>query len=74
MAPDSVVVQRLQDGAAWGQYEGLKPVFQHAIALAREAEHRALATAIQIQQRVDPAYPPLVELLAQCAPREEPPF
>jgi hypothetical protein len=56
-------MQRLRKarGLAW---PGLVPAFDHAIALAREAEFVAAHASNLAQCGVDPAYPPLVELLA----------
>jgi len=53
---------------AWGK---LKPVFDHAIALAKEAEYQAHRAEVDAQMSVRPAYPPLVELLAAAAPIPE---
>jgi hypothetical protein len=49
-------------------WPALRPAFDHALALAREAEHLAGHTSIECQTSVRPAYPPLVLLLADAAP------
>lgn len=46
----------------------LVPVFDHAIALAREAEHQAQRAENEAQCSVRPAYAPLVSMLADAAP------
>lgn len=60
----SVIVQRLRFAReqAWPD---LQPAFDHAIALACEAEYQADKAANEAQCAVRPAYPPLVSLLAQ---------
>lgn len=45
----------------------LRPVFDHAIAAAREAEYEAARSANIAQTAVDPAYPPFVTLLAEAS-------
>lgn len=64
------VVERLHAArdVAWSS---LQPAFDHAIALAREAEHLAGRTSIECQTAVRPDYPPLVLLLAAAAPDTE---
>lgn len=42
----------------------LQPAFDHAIALAREAEYMAQKISDDVQCNVAPAIPPLVMLLA----------
>ena len=49
---------------AWAS---LKPVFEHAMVLAKEAEYRAGVTSTAVMQDIRPDYPPLVELLASAA-------
>jgi hypothetical protein len=44
---------------------GLQPAFDHAIALAKEAEYQAGRASNEVQAGVSPAYPPLVVLLAE---------
>ena len=53
-------LQRARD-VAW---VSLVPVFDHAIVLAREAEHHSEHLSMSYQMHLTPAYPPLVELLA----------
>lgn len=56
---------------AWAD---LRPAFDHAIALAREAEHVADRLMNDAQfGPIYPSYPPLVELLAQSVPSIERP-
>lgn len=45
----------------------LTPAIDHAIALAREAEYEADRSAIRAMGGVEPAYPPLVQMLAGAA-------
>jgi hypothetical protein len=63
----SEIMERLQRarGVAW---DALRPAFDHAIVLAKEAEHQADWAANQVQTGVSPAYPPLVQMLAQSVP------
>jgi len=42
-----------------------RSVFRHAIALAKEADHLAARASNEVQCGISPAYPPLVELLAE---------
>lgn len=56
-------------GVAWA---ALVPAFDHAIALAVEAEYVAAQAANMVQCSVQPAYPPLVALLADAATGEKP--
>lgn len=44
----------------------LRPAFDHAIALAREAEWLADEASNKVQAGIAPAYPPLVALLAEA--------
>ena len=44
----------------------LRPAFNHAIALAREAEFQAARASNEVQAYISPAYPPLVEMLADA--------
>lgn len=46
------------------------PALDHAIALAREAEYEAARAANLAQCGIEPAYPPLVRMLAAAAPEE----
>ena len=48
---------------AWAN---LRPAFDHAIALAREAEYEADRAGNLAQTSVEPAYPPLVLALAEA--------
>ncbi|MEE2061523.1 hypothetical protein [Rhodococcus artemisiae] len=48
--------------------ESLRPAVDHAIALALEAEHLARRTSAEFATAVEPAFPPLVRLLADAAP------
>lgn len=61
----SDIVDRLKGGhhIAWHQ---LRPAFTHAIALALEAEHQAERASNEVQAHIPPAYPPLVQLLADA--------
>lgn len=43
----------------------LQPAFDHAIALAKEAEYQGKRAANDVQAAISPAYPPLVVLLAE---------
>lgn len=58
----SEVVAGLERGRsmAWSR---LKPVFDHAISLALEAEHAADKASMESLTLIAPAYPPLVLLL-----------
>lgn len=47
---------------AWA---ALRPAFDHAIALAKEAEYQAARASNEVQSHVSPAYPPIVTLLAE---------
>ena len=51
-------------GLAWA---GLIPAIDHAIAMAREAEYVADHASNMVQAGISPAYPPLVQLLAEAA-------
>lgn len=57
-------------------WRDLQPAIDHAIALAKEAEHQAAWASNEVQAGISPAYPPLVELLAASVPYEpvEQPF
>ena len=48
---------------AWAS---LRPAFEHAMVLAKEAEHRAGTASTAVMQNIPPEYPPLVELLAEA--------
>jgi hypothetical protein len=63
------VMERLQRarGLAWA---ALVPAFDHAIALAKEAEHQAAYASNEVQAGISPAYPPLVMLLAESVERQ----
>lgn len=65
----STVVDQLETArsVAW---ESLRPAFDHAISLAREAEHEAARAANIVMTHVAPAYPPLVLRLAESSPKE----
>lgn len=63
----SFIVERLQHGVDSDAFKRFRPVYLHALAVAREVEYRAAGITA-------PEYPPLVELLAQCAPEQEAPF
>lgn len=56
---------------AWDE---LKPAYDHAIALAKEADYQAIRVTMDAMTHCSPAYPPLVELLADSAPEQECPF
>lgn len=60
----SDIIRRLVKGRglAWGD---LKPVFDTAIVLAKEAEYQASKTCVEYATGIDPAYPPIVLLLAE---------
>ena len=62
----SGTIRNLERGRslAWAN---LRPAFDHAIALAKEAEYVAERQANEYAQNVPPAYPPLVEMLASAA-------
>lgn len=62
----SVTIQNLERGRdlAWAN---LRPAFDHAIALAKEAEYVAERQTHEYAQNVPPVYPPLVEMLASAA-------
>ncbi|MEH3142498.1 MAG: hypothetical protein PGN37_20465 [Mycobacterium kyogaense] len=64
---ESSTVRSLRAGrdTAWA---ALQPAFDHAIALAKEAEYQADRAANEVQQHCPAAYPPLVELLAASVP------
>jgi hypothetical protein len=64
-------MRNLQRGRslAWGR---LIPAFEHAIHLAMEAEYQANYASNQAQCGVDPAYPPLVLLLADAGELVQP--
>lgn len=66
----SEVVAGLERGraVAWSR---LKPVFDHAISLALEAEHAADRASIESQTFVAPAYSPLVLLLSHAMPEPD---
>ena len=69
-------MERLYRGReiAWA---ALTPAFDHAIALAKEAEYQAARASNEVGAGIPPAYPPLVELLADSiepAPVAEVPF
>ena len=63
----SAIVKQLENarGLAWA---GLQPAFDHAIVLAKEAEHEANRAMNIAMTGVDTAYPPLVLLLAESVP------
>lgn len=65
----SAVVDQLESArsVAWAS---LRPAFDHAISLAREAEHAAERAANIAMTHAIPAYPPLVLQLAESAPKE----
>lgn len=48
---------------AWGT---LRPAFDHAIAMAREAEYVAAHASNLAQTWIEPSYPPLVSMLADA--------
>ena len=48
----------------------LLPAIDHALALAAEAEYEADRASNLVQSWINPAYPPLVRLLADAAPEE----
>lgn len=52
-------------GTAWA---ALRPAFDHAIMQAKEVEYLALQAQNIAMTGVDPAYPPLVLLLAESVP------
>lgn len=60
---DTVMRLRYARSCAWAD---LQPAFDHAIALAKEAEYQADRAANEVQARIEPAYPPLVALLAEA--------
>lgn len=63
----SAIITRLAEARerAWPD---LRPAFDHAIALAKEAEHDANRAMNIAMTGVDAAYPPLVHLLAMSVP------
>lgn len=60
---DIVTALRRGREVAWAS---LRPAFDHAIALAVEAEYEARRAGNLAQTSVDPAYPPLVLILADA--------
>lgn len=46
----------------------LRPAIAHAIVLALEAEALSRKRSLELMQEIAPAYPPLVEMLAEAAP------
>lgn len=66
----SSIVRQLESarGLAWA---GLQPAFDHAIVLAKEAEHDANRAMNIAMTGVEAAYPPLVLLLAESVPAPE---
>lgn len=54
--------QGLAGAVCWVE---LSPVFQHAIALAKEAEYQASRASISAEMSIAPAYPVLVTMLAE---------
>lgn len=64
----SAVTDNLERARAVAWFD-LRPAFDHALVVAREAEHEADRAANAVMSHVDPAYPPLVILLAQAAPQ-----
>ena len=69
MIAESDVMQNLRvvRGYVWAT---LGPAIDHAIAMAKDCEYVADQAAIAAQTYVSPAYPPLVRLLADAAPRD----
>lgn len=65
MRAKSEIVTKLERGRSLA-WQRLSPTFDHAIALAREAEFIADQASNMAQCHVTPAYPPLVELLAEA--------
>lgn len=61
----SEVVDALRRGRAVA-WASLQPAFDHALALAMEAEHLASKTSQEYATYVTPAYPPLVRFLADA--------
>lgn len=59
----SSVVERL--ARARVRWPELQPACDHAIVLAKEAEHQAEWASNEVQAGISPAYPPLVLLLAE---------
>lgn len=60
----SAMTDRLARGRAMA-WADLVPAFDHALGMARECEYLAAQAANLAMTHVDPAYPPLVTLLAQ---------
>jgi len=72
----SEIMERLQR-AREDAWFALQPAFDHAIALAKEAEYQSARLSDEMQSHIPAVYPPLVELLAESvdpAPILEPPF
>lgn len=66
----SRITEDLERGKALA-WSSLRPAFDHAIACARECEYTAAQASNLAQTHVPPAYPPLVELLAQAGKQIE---
>ena len=59
------VISNLERGRYWA-WKSLAPAFDHAIALAREADFIAGQASNIVQAGIDPVYPPLVLMLAEA--------
>ena len=66
----STVIAQLKRGrASWPE---LMAAFDHAIALAREAEYQAQRASNEVQAHIPAAYPPLVSMLADAVGAPDP--
>lgn len=67
------VVERLSLGRelALEQWPKLVATFDHAIALALEAQYDANRVAQEAMTAVEPCYPPMVNLLAYASPTSD---
>lgn len=69
-SPRDDVVERLALGReqATDEWPSLVAAFDHAIALALEAQYESNRAAQEAMMAVQPCYPPLVNLLAYACP------
>lgn len=65
----AVIAQLKQGRALWPE---LMPAFDHAIALAREAEYQAQRASNEVQSHIAAAYQPIVVMLADAVGAPEP--
>ena len=53
-------------------WRDLKPAFDHAIAVALECEYQADQASNMVLAAIQPAYPPLVRMLAESVDAPDP--